>query len=291
MKIACIGEILWDVFPDQERLGGAPFNFAYHAARLGHEVEFISAVGEDDRGARAREGAVQSGVSTRNLQTTSAAPTGTVTVELDSSGEPDYEIHRPAAADFLDCERVAGLEGSSWFYYGTLHQMAPAARAATQRLAETVPTAQRFYDVNLRKDSYTPELVQSLAEAADLVKLNEHESKELAGFFGLPGAPETFCRAAAERFSLRGVCITRGARGCALLLDGTFGEAPGFKIECRDAVGAGDAFSAALLDAISRGAGVVEAGEFANRVGALVASLAGGTPDWRLEDAARLQAG
>jgi len=288
MKIACIGEILWDVFPDQERLGGAPFNFAYHAARLGHEVEFISAVGQDDRGVRARAGAVESGVSTRNLQTTDEAPTGTVTVKLDASGEPDYEIHRPAAADFVDCERVTGLAGSEWLYYGTLHQMALGARGATSKIAKAIPNAQRFYDVNLRKDSYTPELIRSLAESADLVKLNEHEAKELGSFFDLPVSVEAFCHAVVERFELRGVCVTRGPDGSALLLDGTFGEAPGFKIECRDAVGAGDAFSAALLDAISRDVGVAEAAEFANRVGALVASLAGGTPDWRLEDAAGL---
>ncbi len=289
MKIACIGEILWDVFPDRARLGGAPFNFAYHAAQLGHQVEFISALGDDGRGRRARDGAVKSGVSTRNVQTTDQAPTGMVTVELDASGEPDYEIHRPAAADFIDGERVTGLEGSSWFYYGTLHQMAPAARAATLLLTETLPKASIFYDVNLRKDSYTSELVRSLVESADLVKLNEHEARELGALFDLPGDPESFCHAAVERFELQGVCVTRGAEGCALLLDGKFGEAPGFEIQCRDAVGAGDAFAAALLDAISRGAGVVEAGEFANRVGALVASLPGGTPAWRREDAARLR--
>ena len=55
LTVVSIGEILSDVFPHSERLGGAPFNFAVHAHRLVHEVLFVSAVGDDRRGRRALE--------------------------------------------------------------------------------------------------------------------------------------------------------------------------------------------------------------------------------------------
>ena len=291
MKIACIGEILWDVFPDKELLGGATFNFAYHAARLGHEVEFVSAVGDDERGVRARAAAAQTSVSTRNIQTTAEAQTGSVTVIVDESGQPDYIIHRPAAYDFINRTQVLGVEGSAWFYYGTLHQMSAEARSTTAYLIERSAGAKLFYDVNLRKDSYEPKLIESLAEQADFMKLNDDEAAELGRIFDIPRRQEAFCRRAAERFDLEGVCVTRGSQGCAILLDQDFAEPSGVAVQLNDAVGAGDAFAAGLLDAFSKDMTAAAAGTFANRVGALVASLPGGTPNWSPADIEKLQAG
>ncbi|SPE37347.1 hypothetical protein SBA3_2630017 [Candidatus Sulfopaludibacter sp. SbA3] len=101
MTIVSIGEVLWDVFEDSERLGGAPFNFAVHAARLGHQVSFVSAVGDDDRGAAVRKRAGELGLRTGFLQTIPGVATGTVSVRVDCGGQPDFTIHRPAAYDAL----------------------------------------------------------------------------------------------------------------------------------------------------------------------------------------------
>src|SRR5260370_37802500 len=106
MTILSIGEILWDVYPDSKRLGGAPFNFAVHAHRLGHRVLFLSAVGDDELGAAAQEKAAALGIDTEFLQVASGKPTGQVSVRLDTGGQPDYTIHRPAAYDFLKLEEA-----------------------------------------------------------------------------------------------------------------------------------------------------------------------------------------
>src|SRR5512147_2955746 len=114
MTILSIGEVLWDVFPDSSRLGGAPFNFAVHAQRLGHRVAFLSAVGDDRAGSTALDKASALGLDTQFIQVAAGQSTGRVTVRLDEGGQPDFTIHRPAAYDFLQLDdahlsRIAGL--------------------------------------------------------------------------------------------------------------------------------------------------------------------------------------
>ena len=304
MKIISLGEVLWDILPGAEHLGGAPFNFALHARNLGHDVSFVSAVGHDDRGRRALELMEQAGLSTRFVGRTSGHPTGTVTVSLDPSLGPQYCIHRPAAYDFpaLNPADLSPLltPPPGWIYFGTLQQMSVPARDLTRRLLDAAPAARRFYDVNFRPGSYTPKLVRTLIEQAHVLKLNHQElpliqemcEKDMCGkdMCQIEAASlEHFCREIAAAFKLETVCVTRGAAGCALLLGGQYVEAPGFPIQLADAIGAGDAFSAALLHGISSGWPASRAADFANRVGALVASRPGGTPHWTVTEAMALQ--
>src|SRR5689334_19939461 len=95
MRLLGVGEILWDVFRDAEHLGGAVFNLCAHAARLGHDVYLVSAVGDDARGERALAAARQLGISTKFIGTVAGRPTGTVSVTVDDGGQPSYVIHRP----------------------------------------------------------------------------------------------------------------------------------------------------------------------------------------------------
>ena len=140
MKIVAIGEILWDVFEDQELLGGAPFNFAVHASPLGHEVAFVSAVGDDIRGWRALRQAAELGLPVHLVKQVAGKATGSATLILDADGQPSYTIHRPAAYDFVSLseqDRAAiAKRNSSWIYYGTLHQMSAQARNLTRELLE-----------------------------------------------------------------------------------------------------------------------------------------------------------
>jgi fructokinase len=117
MKIVSIGELLWDVFDTGERLGGAPLHFAVQAHRLGHQVAFLSAVGYDERGRLALERMRALGLPTEFVGTANA-PTGTVTVTIDPSGEPGYVIHRPAAYDAVEFQDP-GFQ-PDWIYFGTL---------------------------------------------------------------------------------------------------------------------------------------------------------------------------
>lgn len=293
MKIISLGEVLWDILPGAEHLGGAPFNFALHARNLGHDVSFISAVGNDDRGRRALELMEQAGLATRFVHLASGHPTGTVTVSFDPSLGPQYRIHRPAAYDFpaLSPAELDALltPPPGWIYFGTLQQMSVPARNLTARLLASAPSARRFYDVNLRAGSFTPDMVRTLIRQAHVLKLNHQELPLVREMCGIEGASlKQFCREIASSFDLESVCVTRAAEGCVLLLEGEYVEAGGFPIQVADAIGAGDAFSAALVHGISSGWPAHQAAGFANRVGALVASRPGGTPQWTVTEAMAL---
>ncbi len=154
MRIVSIGEVLWDVIGNQEFLGGAALNFSAHAARLGHTVHFVSAVGKDERGGRVLARMAELGLSTRYIRPIEAYPTGVVTVELDPAGVPKFTLHHPAAYDApeLTADDIAELLSPKpdWIYFGTLFQMSPPARQLTYRLIDSHCGARLLYDVNLR---------------------------------------------------------------------------------------------------------------------------------------------
>jgi fructokinase len=293
MKIVSVGEVLWDILPSSGHLGGAPFNFAWHAHNLGHEVCFVSAVGNDQRGRQTLEQMAESGLSARFIRCVPDQPTGTVTVALDSRGLPHYTIHRPAAYDFpfLNPAEFGALLNPmpAWIYFGTLQQMSAPAHDLTLQLMAASPAARYFYDINLRTGSFTPELVRTLARHAHFLKLNEQEIPVLREIGRLHGdSLEQFCRNCLRGFQLDAVCITLGPKGCALLFGDEYLEAPGFPVSVADTIGAGDAFSAALLHGMYAGWTVSRIAEFANRIGALVASRTGGTPKWTIAEAMAL---
>jgi fructokinase len=288
-----VGEVLWDVIGDKEYLGGATFNFAAHAARLGHAVYFVSAVGKDERGRRVLERMTQLGLPTRYVRELATYPTGVVTVELDPAGVPKFTLHHPAAYDapeLTDAEVAELLSPKpDWIYFGTLFQMSPQAKQLTYELLDSHCGARMLYDVNLRKDHFTPALIRDLMARAQVVKLNEDEAARIDQMFGrVPKPLEAFCRHYAREFGWETACITRGEKGCVLLTDGEYVEARGYAVEIQDTVGAGDAFAAALAHGLSMQWPPAEIADFANRVAALVASRPGGTPAWTIEEARAL---
>lgn len=298
MKIISVGEILWDLVEGREYLGGAPLNFALHAAQLGHEVLMVSAIGDDDRGKRALLEISARGLRTDFIANVPNHSTGTVSVNMSNRGLPSYTIHRPAAYDFpaLDDAKLNALSSPppDWIYFGTLQQLSPAANQLLQMILDSAPKARRCYDINLRHDSYTPALIRTLLSAADVLKLNEDEVGEVAAL--LPGENslprnnatqnglEQFCRHAALAFNLEAICVTRGADGCILLLGNQYVAAAAPKVIVADTIGAGDAFCAALLHGIGLNWPPAQIAGFACGVGALVASRAGGSPQWHPEE-------
>ena len=293
MNIITIGEVLWDIVGQEEHLGGATFNFSAHLNRLGHTVSFISAVGADQRGQRATDRMSQLGLTTEYLNVERERPTGTASVALASDGQPKFVLHRPAAYDFpqltaAQCERLFSRT-VDWIYFGTLHQIYPQARQLTKDLLDRASGARRFYDVNLRSDGYTPGLIQQLMSQATIVKLNNEEVEAIALMLGSRhGSLEEFCRSYADLYKWAGVCVTRGSLGCTVLMDGQYIEAPGYHVQVVDTVGAGDAFAAAFLHGLGSGWPTPEIADFANRVGALVASRRGAIPDWTVAEAKAL---
>lgn len=281
--------MLWDVVGDTEHLGGAPFNFAAHLSKLGHDVSFISAVGMDARGDKILDRMAGMGLSARCVRRLANYPTGTATVTFDVENQPHFKISRPAAYDFPqlsdpDFEELMALR-PEWIYFGTLQQMSSEARELTAKLLDSVTSARRFYDVNLRPNSWEPALVRESLKKATVVKLNDTEVAEIAKIFGEAyDSLEEFCRSYSAKFGWEAVCITRGAQGCALLIGEEYVEAPGYSVKVADTVGAGDAFAAAFVHGFGSGWPAARIADFANRVGALVASKAGAIPDWTIEE-------
>ena len=293
MNVIGIGEVLWDIVGAEEHLGGASFNFSAHLTRLGHTVSFVSAVGADPQGQRVIDRMSQLGMTTEYLHIDKDHATGTVSVALASDGQPKFILHRPAAYDFpqltvAQSDRLFSRP-VDWVYFGTLHQMSLQARDLTMTILDRASEARRFYDVNLRSDAYTPTLIQQLMSRATIVKLNHEEVDAISLMFGSRRESlEEFCRYFADLYNWTGVCVTRGSLGCAVLMDGQYLEAPGYPVQVVDTVGAGDAFAAAFLHGLGSGWSTRDIADFANRVGALVASRRGAIPDWTIAEASAL---
>jgi len=288
-SILVLGEVLWDVFEHSSALGGAALNFAAHAKRLGYNPLLISAVGADSLGNAARQEIVALGLETSFLQTTSRFPTGTARVQLGPEDRTRFVIERPAAYDAICLreEQIAQViqRAPACFYYGTLFASAPEGRAAVDRLLDALPAATRFYDLNLRPGNYSVQLVIEMLELADVVKLNEEKLGIVRKFTPLPSEIEAFCREGSKRFGWKAVCVTLGARGCAMLCCEEYLEAAGHTVRVADPVGAGDAFAAAFLHGLISHWPIAKTAEFANRVGALVASRHGAIPVWTIQEA------
>ena len=289
MRIVSLGEILWDVFAGDRRfLGGAPLNFSVNAMRLGHSPLLISAVGNDPLGFEALACVRKLGLSTELIRLSDTYPTGTAAVSIDAQGHPRFAIHRPAAFDDLDPEgpSPAALGQPAWIYFGTLAQVERRSERSLLRLLGAAPQTRRFYDVNLRDGHWSLELVERLSLLADVMKLNDSEAAILfeqsrpAEEFSLGN----FCRYWSSRFDIEMICVTLGQNGCALYKHDRLDLYPGIRVQVKDTVGAGDAFSAGLLHGLSEGWPLSSVAGFANAVGATVASRPGATPEWSLED-------
>ena len=283
-----VGEILWDQYPEYRQLGGAPFNLAAHAARLGFASYFISALGRDEAGDEAMARAEALGVDMTYTRRHPRWPTGIVDVTLDDPAHPSYHLRRPAAweePEISDCQ-AAELRAlrPAWLVCGTLQQTCPMARQALLSLSG-IPL---FYDVNLRPGFEDPATVDALLRAAAIVKCNGAELAWLARELTLHGDP---AEALLRRYPLTALCITLGADGCRIHANGdaVFERPPA--ISAIDAVGAGDAFSAALLHGFTQQWPLRRTARFANALGSLVASRRGAIPDWTLDELLPLNTG
>jgi fructokinase len=289
-EILCVGELLWDALPSGLFLGGAPFNVAGHLHALGVPVAMVSRVGRDRLGAEALQRLSRSGLAADLVQVDPALETGFVSVTLDADGVPAYDIVAPAAWDriALGDGLLARAERAGAIVFGSLAQRSPVSRATIERLCEVaVP---KVFDVNLRTPHDDVDVVRHSLGHADVVKLNEHELRQMAGWFGLPGGLRDGTAALAERFGCRTICVTRGDAGAAMLHDGRWSEHPGYRVDVRDTVGSGDAFLAALLSGLLAGADDAAILQHANLLGAYVATQFGAIPVYQQETLALILA-
>ena len=291
MQVLSIGEILWDIFPDQELLGGAALNFSANINRLGDSAALITAVGNDIRGRAARKSMKTLGLTTEFVQAVKDRATGVALVKMSPGGEPSFEIPRPAAFDAVtitsDMRDAAMLLRPDWLYFGTLLQVEPHVEETTLYLARSLPGVRCFYDMNLRRGHWNLPLVERLSQLASVIKLNELEAKILAELSGITAdgfSLESFCGFWAAQYDIDSICITLGSAGCCVYEENTTHMVQGYPVSVRDTVGAGDAFAAAFLHGYHRGWPIMRTASFANALGSIVASRAGATPTWSMQE-------
>jgi fructokinase len=281
-KIVGLGEILWDLLPNGKQLGGAPANFAYISTLLGNEGIVASRIGGDALGGDAVRQLRQLGVTTAFIQHDAVHPTGTVLVEVDHAGQPKFEIAQGVAWDFLEWtsewQELAAQADAICF--GSLAQRTPTGRATIRQfLAAARKEAVRIFDVNLRQAFFSKEILAESMNVADIVKLNHEELPRIMELLGLEQRDEiASADLLVELHHLKLICVTRGCRGSLLISEGALNEHPGYRIRVADTIGAGDAFTAALVHEYMRGSSLPELNETANRAGAWVASQVGATP-------------
>ncbi len=245
--IAGIGEVLWDELPRGRRCGGAPANVVFHAAQLGAEAYVVSAVGNDRDGDDIVAFLEGRGIDCSLIQR-NALPTGTVGVTL-ADGIPSYEIRKPVAWDALSSPPAleALLPRLSAVVFGTLAQRDERSRRTMLRLLRDPSLkALKLFDINIRQDFYSREVIEESLRVADVLKLNAEECELLSGMLDIAGGAEKTVRALIARYGLRSVILTLGAEGSAFCDGGAFARYPVAPCEkLVDTVGCGDAFLAA----------------------------------------------
>ena len=289
--IVGLGEALFDCFSDRAVLGGAPVNFAVHAHSLVREVGgrgvVATRVGSDELGKRYLEELEARGVDRRYVQLDREHPTGTVSVQLDAEGHASYEFASNVAWDHLEFteswqELAAECDAIS---FGTLAQRSESSREAIARFLTAAENAIRLFDVNIRQQFYSAEIIDLSLQAATAVKLNDAELGEVCSLLELAdpaAAVADQARAILSKYHLDWLALTRGARGTALYADGKCfeGEPAKYASEPQaDSVGAGDACCAGLIVGRLYDWPHEKTLSLANQMGAFVATRRGATPE------------
>ncbi|MCP4766392.1 MAG: carbohydrate kinase [Gammaproteobacteria bacterium] len=257
--IVSLGEVLWDLFPDGERFGGAPANFACHAAIQGADVTMVSAVGDDRNGHDAIGILSGYGIDVSLIQIIPDAPTGSVGVALDNNGKPTFTIHQGSAWDRLawSDQLASRITTADAVYFGTLGQRAGDSRATIRRAVQAAAVARipRILDINLRPPFFDSEMIRESVQLASILKLSDDELTEVCSTCGIRATdqPDAMLRDLLEFGNLDMVVMTRGANGAVLVTSDCTVNQNGIPANVIDTVGAGDSFTAAFLIGLLRG--------------------------------------
>ena len=280
--IAGMGEALWDVLPDGKKIGGAPANFAYHVSQFGLESRVVSAVGDDKLGNE-----ILQNFDEKNLHYLIEKvpyPTGTVQVELDEAGVPRYEIKENVAWDNIPftpaLEDLAKHTRAVCF--GSLAQRSIVSRDTINSFLKAMPDGEgqyKIFDVNLRQNFYTKEILCNAMQQCNVLKINDEELVTISRMFGYPGIDlQDKCWILLAKYNLKMLILTCGVNGSYVFVPGeiSFVETP--KVEVADTVGAGDSFTAAFIASLLKGKSIPNAHRTAVRVSAYVCTQNGAMP-------------
>lgn len=277
-----MGEALWDVLPEGKKIGGAPANFAYHVSQFGLNSRVISAIGDDALGEEILANFDQKGL-TYDIPKV-PYPTGTVQVELDSNGVPQYEIKENVAWDNIPyTKRLEELaKQTKAVCFGSLAQRNVVSRETINRFLDAIPVENDpliVFDINLRQGFYTKEIICNSIERCNILKINDEELVLVSRLFGYPGIDlQDKCWILLGKYNLKMLILTCGINGSYVFTPGNVSFVPTPKVEVADTVGAGDSFTAAFVASILRGEPVNIAHQKAVETSAYVCTQAGAMP-------------
>lgn len=273
---------MWDVLPEGKKIGGAPANFAYHVSQFGLPSCVVSAVGDDDLGREIIENFTAKGL--KQLIADVPYPTGTVQVEIDQSGVPQYEIKENVAWDNIPyTERLESLaERTTAVCFGSLAQRNVVSRNTINRFLDVVSRNEEnliVFDVNLRQGFYNKEILCNSMKRCNILKINDEELVTVSRMFGYPGIDlQDKCWILLGKYNLKMLILTCGINGSYVFTPGNVSFQPTPKVEVADTVGAGDCFTAAFISSVLKGKSVSEAHSLAVRTSAFVCTEKGAMP-------------
>ena len=280
--IVGIGEALWDVLPEGKKIGGAPDNFAYHVSQFGLESCAVSAVGDDELGKE-----IRSNFEEKKLQTlieTVPYPTGTVQVEIDKLGVPQYDIKENVAWDNIpftpQIEELAHRTKAICF--GSLAQRSKVSRNTIEQFIEAMPKTEDtliVFDVNLRQSFYSRDVLDRSMKRCNVLKINDEELITISRMLGYQGTDlQSKCWILLGRYHLKMLILTCGVNGSYVFTPGSMSFIATPKVKVADTVGAGDSFTGAFVACILKGLSVADAHQKAVNVSAFVCTQRGAMP-------------
>ena len=271
MKIVSFGEIIWDVYPDESCIGGAPLNFAAHAAQQGAESLLISAVGDDALGEAAREALLRFGVDDSLVATVSGKPTGQCLVTLDEENKPHYDLLADTAYDVISCETPLDCDA---FVFGTLIQRSAHNRRTLQWLLEQSNFSEVFCDLNIRPPYYDRDSVERCLRHATMLKVSREELPAVTELlYGEALSVETAVRRLCTDYPNIRLCLVTLDRDGALVYEAATGKTfrqAAKPVDVVSTVGAGDSFGAAFLTTYLRTGNIETALQKAVEISAFV---------------------
>lgn len=277
-----MGEALWDVLPEGKKIGGAPANFAYHVGQFGLNSCAVSAVGDDTLGLELLENFKQKGVN-YHIETV-PYPTGTVQVEIDQAGIPQYEIKENVAWDNIPYTAQLEIlaENAQAFCFGSLAQRNVVSRNTINRFLDAIPETNDplvIFDVNLRQGFYNKEILCNSMKRCNILKINDEELVTVSRMFGYPGIDlQDKCWILLGKYNLKMLILTCGINGSYVFTPGHVSFQPTPKVDVADTVGAGDSFTAAFIASILKDKSVEEAHAKAVQTSAFVCTQQGAMP-------------
>ena len=278
--IVGLGEALWDVLPEGKKLGGAPANFAYHAAQFGLDTIAISALGEDKLAEETIDALKEHNLN--YLMPRVPYPTGTVQVTLTDDGIPTYDIKENVAWDNIPLtdEMLEIAKNARAVCFGSLAQRNVVSRENIHKFLDATPDdCVKIFDINLRQQFYTKEVIKESLKRCNILKINDEELILIGRMFGYPGLDiENKCWLILGKYNLDMLVLTCGTNGSYVFTPGqmSFQETP--KVEVADTVGAGDSFTGSFVGSILNGKPVPEAHKTAVQVSAFVCTQNGAMP-------------